>query len=510
MNRRRSPLQGLQQGSVAGTIAAAELEAAEVTEKTLESEVIQVRGDSLNALINHRWVSLAVIAFIFSAIAREPNLMAMSGFMLIVVTTAWLWSRNTLINVSYKRRFHHTHVFPGETSDVEITVENRKWLPVTWMQVDDEWPTAFPTTNDKHMARSDGDPNIGFLMNAYSLRWYERVRRRYELKAERRGVYELGPTNLMSGDPFSLFDRVYKNTDRSQYLVIYPEIKPMEDLGLPLHEPFGDRRVQRRLFEDPNRVMGVREYQPQDSFRTVHWKATARTGQLQTKIFEPTRGTSLVLAINIASFENYWHGYWPAMLEYTLTVAGSIAKWSFDQDYAVGLTCNGAVARSDQPFRLLPGRRYNQLQRILEMLAGVRFYITSEFGRHMLNESPRLPIGSTFVVITPYVSDMIAQASVRLRDSGRRVNWVVLGKEKPDEIIGIRLHHLPIQVEVDAIDVPDDMVLRASPERPEDPFEMPTSETPRQRYLRQKAEEESRRVKEEEEVATVEEEFVGK
>lgn len=496
MQRRRGQT-GLQQGSVVGTVDTIALEEALRAEQdeVLDSEVVQQPGDTLNALINSRWVSMAILMFIVSALARAPVLMAMSGFMLIVVFAAWLWSRSTLINIAYTRRFHHTHAFPGETTEVEITVENRKWLPVTWLQIDDEWPGAFRPTNDKVTARSDGDPNIGYLINAYSLRWYERIRRRFELKAEQRGVYELGPVNLVSGDPFSLFERMYQNDDRRQYLVIYPAVKTLEELGLPLHEPFGDRRVQRRLFEDPNRIMGVRDYQPQDSFRTIHWKATARTGELQTKIFEPTRGTSLVLAVNIASFEHYWYGYWPAMLEYTLSVTASIAKWAFDQDYAVGLACNGAVARSDQPFRLAPSRRYDQLQKILEMLAGVRFYVTAEFGRYILNESPRLPLGATFVLVTPFVDDMIAQASLRLRDSGRRVNWVVLGKDKPQEVQGIRLHHIPIQEEMEDVAVPDDMVLTASHagQRAGDDFEMPTTETPRQRYLREQAEAEARR-----------------
>ncbi len=472
----------MQMQSVGGQVAIEDLESAEVDEETLESELIQQRGDTFSALINHRWTSLAMMAFVISALTRSQTLTAMSGFMLIIVFAAWLWSRNTLVLVDYRRRFHHTHAFPDETTEVEISVENRKWLPVTWLQIEDMWPSGFTPTDEKYMAKSDGDPSEGFLINAYSLRWFERVRRRFELVAKKRGFYELGPANMLSGDPFSLFERLYVKEDRRQYLVVYPEIKPIDELGLPLHDPFGDRRVQRRLFEDPNRIMGVRDYQPQDSFRTVHWKATARTGRLQTKLYEPTRGTSLVLAVNISTFEHHWHGYWPAMLEYTLSTTGSIAQWAFEQNYAVGITCNGAVARSDQPFRLPPSRRYNQLQLILEMLAGVRYYVTAEFGRHILQESPRLPIGATFVLVTPYVNEPIASSSMRLRDSGRRVSWVVLGKNKPNELPNITMYHLPIQEEEPDIEVPSDMVLNAS-DGPTD-----IKETPRQRYLRMRAE----------------------
>ena len=44
---------------------------------------------------------------------------------------------------------------------------------------------------------------------------------------------------------------------------------------------------------DPLRTVGVRDYHPEDSFRHLHWKATARAQQLQVRVFEPTTVTQL-------------------------------------------------------------------------------------------------------------------------------------------------------------------------------------------------------------------------
>jgi hypothetical protein len=85
--------------------------------------------------------------------------------------------------------------------------------------------------------------------------------------------------------------------------------------------------------------------------------------------------------------------------------------------------------------------------------------------------------------VTPYVNETIASSSMRLRDSGRRVNWVVLGKNKPEELFNITMYHLPIQEEEPDIEVPDDMILRVNGDGPTE-----IKETPRQRYLRMKAE----------------------
>lgn len=433
------------QGTVRSLQELQEVEAQKRDERdeTVE-DLVQQRGDTVNALVNHRYVSMAILAFVVGLFVRNSALVALSAFLLTIVTFAWLWSRNTLIGIVYQRKIYHTHAFPGETTEVEIIVENRKWLPVTWLEVNDLWPMQFAPTKPGVLIEDQSDPNAGILLNAYSLRSFERVRRRYELKAKQRGYYRLGPARISSGDPFSLFERLFVMEDKRDYLVVYPELLPMEALAFPLRDPLGDRRVKRRLFEDPNRVIGVRDYEPQDTFRDIHWKATARTGYLHSKVYEPTRGMNIVLAVNIASFEHYWRGFWPEMMEYTLSAAATVSTRMAEQGYTFGLICNGAFARADQPIRVPPGRRPTQLRRVLEALAGVKAFVAMEFGRYVLSESPRLPIGATIVMLTPFVNDMIMTASQRLQSSGRQVAWVVLGKQKPKTLHNIPLYHLPI------------------------------------------------------------------
>ena len=413
-----------------------------------QGALIQQRGDTINSLLNSRFVSLAVIAFVLGVAFNNSALIALSAFLTTTAFLAWLWSRNSLLGIRYERKFHHTHVFPGETTDVEIVVENRKWLPITWLNIEDIWPLGFAPSNENVLTELSGNQIEGSLDNAYSLRWYERVRRHYELKGRARGLYNIGPASITSGDPFSLFERlIITSRQRNDYLVVYPELLPIHDMGFPLHDPLGDKRVKRRLFEDPSRVIGIRDYQPQDTFRDIHWKATARMGELQSKIYEPTRGVNVVLALNIASFEQYWRGVWPEMLEYSISTTASVANWASEQHYSFGLICNGAYAKADQSIRVLPSRRPSQLKLVLEALAGVKYFVTKEFGRYVLDESARLPVGAIIVMVTPYLSDMMIASSMRLKRHGRQVVWLVVGQRPPQEVPGIPLYHMPIPLD---------------------------------------------------------------
>lgn len=408
-------------------------------------QLIQQRGDAVNELVNSRYISLAIIAFVVGIVVENSAVLALSAFLFTSSIIAWLWSRSSLVGISYERKFHHTHVFPNEITSVEIVVENRKWLPTVWLSITDTWPYGFGPIDEYTLNEIVGNTAEGELANAYSLQWYERVRRRFDLLGRARGIYDLGPAVLSSGDPFSLFERMVAiGRTKRDYLVVYPELLPLEELGFPLKDPLGDLRVKRPLFEDTSRIIGVRDHQPHDSFRDIHWKATARVGQLQSKVYEPTRGINVVLAVNVASFELFWRGVWPEMLEYTLSITASLAQWTAEEGHTFGLICNGAYAHADQSIQVLPSRRPSQLKRVLEALAGTKFFVTKEFGRYVLDESPRLPVGAIIVMITPYVSDMIATSSVRLKAHGRQVVWTVLGNKAPEQISGIPMHHVPI------------------------------------------------------------------
>ncbi len=435
----------------------------------------RANSEGKNNLLDHRWVWMAIVVFFIGMLIRNSAMIVVTGLMLGVVLFAWNWNRHVLESIRYRRRFHHRRVFPGEQLEVQLLMENHKWLPVTWLQVEDEWPTAFGPVDHWLLAASSG-PAIGYLVNVYALRWHERVRRRYMLLAQARGVYSAGPAHLVSGDPFGLFEDD-ATLSAPNLLIVYPEIKPLEELGLDAKDPFGNVRAPQRLFEDPHRIMSVRDYRSDDSFRHIHWKATARTGSLQVRQYEPTRMQNIVLCLNIATFEEHIRGVWPVMVEYVISVAASLASWALEHDYAVGLIANATLAQTDRPLRTQPGRSRDQLSKLLETMAGISYFITGDYPRFVLEESRRLPWGATLVAITGIVNEPLLASLLRLRESGRRVVLIVLGKDPAPPLPGIMIYHLPI-----------------AEEEPEQAAEVDESaETPRQRYLRRRAEQEAQR-----------------
>jgi len=65
----------------------------------------------------------------------------------------------------------------------------------------------------------------------------------------------LRPATLESGDLFGLF-RSLERRKQQDWLIVYPKVLPLSELGLPAKKPFGDIRSQKRIFEDGSRTVG--------------------------------------------------------------------------------------------------------------------------------------------------------------------------------------------------------------------------------------------------------------
>lgn len=394
-------------------------------------------------MFNKAWIQLAIMLIVLALLFDVRTLFVISAFLLTAVPVAWWWNRRSLNGVLYERVLGERRAFPGEIVDLTLRVTNQKLLPLGWLTVEDQWSMALPMENGLLFASSSGQ--TGLFRSAFSLRWFERVSRRYQIRCTQRGFYPFGPVRLSSGDIWGLF-RQSLTQGHLDWLIVYPQVVPLEALGFPPKEPLGETKATWRIFEDPSRAVGIRDHRPEDSFRHIHWKASARRQELQVKVYEPTTSRNLMIFVNVATFVRHWEGTKPLLLEQTIAVAASIASHGVEARCLVGLMANGSIPHSDQPIKVLPSRRPDQLARVLEALAAVTSFTTSTIASLLLAESPRLPWGATLVIVTAVVTDDLLSALVRLHRVGRRLVLVSL-EDEPSSAYSlpaqIPVYHLP-------------------------------------------------------------------
>src|SRR4030042_1955889 len=230
------------------------------------------------------WIFIAAIILIISLALQQVPLALVSLLFILTGGVSRLWNKYCLHRIEYNRRLSHSQVFFGEEVVLEIEIANRKPLPLPWLKIEDELPERLTLLKGK---ASPSHEDRVTLTNIFPIGMYHRVKRRFPIKCPQRGAFIFGPTRIPSGDIFGFFRR-YMTIDKLDFLLVYPRLVPLEKLGIPSQQLFGDIRLKHHLFQDPVLTAGVREYQSGDSLKRIHWKSTARLGRLQTKVYEHT------------------------------------------------------------------------------------------------------------------------------------------------------------------------------------------------------------------------------
>lgn len=416
------------------------------------------------------WYVIGAVLILISLLLRQPLLFIAGLLIAALGAVPEIWYRFCLSAVRVRRAFSTQRAAIGDEILLTLTIENGKLLPLPRLEIEDEAPEEGLSIHGGYLETSV-KPQRALLVNTLSLWAFQRVTRRYRVRCLARGVYTFGPIKLESGDPFGLLTRE-TTLDAEEHLLVYPLTVPIARLGLPARAPFGEQPTPHRLLEDPLQVAGARSYVLGDDPRRIHWKATARTATLQSKVYEPSAHHTLALFVDVRTFSDPTLGYDPALLELALCAAASVATWSIEHGYAVGLYANGMLlsagapelARSAAPgtienggadnvdgtegtesawertraasvallhAQLPPSARPEQLVRIQQSLARVFPYWAAPMAGVLMREIHRLPLGSTVVYVgaARMLDDEGLALLEQMRQRGHAVTVLLTGDE---------------------------------------------------------------------------------
>jgi uncharacterized protein (DUF58 family) len=118
---------------------------------------------------------------------------------------------------------------------------------------------------------------------------------RYSVHGRRRGRHVLGPLRLRLVDPFGLVERTVAGIDTGALLVV-PRVRALGRGGPSGGHGGGGEGARRSLAVHGEDDVSAREYRQGDDLRKVHWRATARTGELMVRLEErPWRSQATLL-----------------------------------------------------------------------------------------------------------------------------------------------------------------------------------------------------------------------
>ncbi|MFV0634868.1 DUF58 domain-containing protein [Demequina sp.] len=117
------------------------------------------------------------------------------------------------------------------------------------------------------------------------------------IAAPKRGVITVGPMTIGRGDPLGIVQRDHTWPD-VQHIYVHPVTVPIPSTSAGLLRDL-EGVVTSTIVDSDLAFHAIRDYVPGDSRRHVHWKSTAKTGQLMVRQYEETRRSRIAIALDL-------------------------------------------------------------------------------------------------------------------------------------------------------------------------------------------------------------------
>ena len=392
-----------------------------------------------------KWFTTVILLLAALSLGLSLPAYAMYALLGIMLVSRWL-TQSWVRNLSALRECNRYSANVGDRVAIVVALENVGWLPVVWVLVEDLLPRR---------ALAYQPPNltvVGHRIQLAMIRGRGKHMMFYQLQCNRRGYHQIGPLVVETGDLFGLHRR-YRVITSPHFLLVYPTIVPLEGFELASRRPIGEVRISHRLYEDPTRIAGVRRYEAGDPLNRIHWRATARTGEFHSKIFESSCivGATILLDFHQAAYDPHHEPY---RSELAVTAAASLANAVYEMDQQIGLVTNGrdavdrirqegwdcdfrsrkaarrAVGMLELSDRLQPvvvetRRGPEQLRQILDSLARVELTDGLSFSQLVIETTSRLPRDATVVALLASSNIETVAALGELRHKGLAVTAIL-------------------------------------------------------------------------------------
>ena len=295
---------------------------------------------------------------------------------LLVVGGSYVLTRLGLSDLEAGYAVSQLHGHVGEQLRLTYTLRNAGRLPKLWLEVHN--PTTLP----------GGLPGRALSLGPRGERsWLVRA------PLTRRGHFRVEPLQIQTGDPFGFFE-ASASVGQGVTVVIYPRIERLPLWRLPAAQIEGSHASPERTLQTTPLVTTIRPWAPGDSMNRIHWKSTARYGEIQVKEFDLEQTADAWIFLDLERAVQTGRGD-ESTVEAAVRVAAAVTDKAILENRAVGMTV-GAHRTA-----MLPADRGGrQHLKIMQLLAAVEGDGTTPLVETLIGGLSRLRRGMTAIVIT--------------------------------------------------------------------------------------------------------------
>lgn len=268
--------------------------------------------------INKSYVIFSIAAGItaFAVGGPYPYLLFYSFLMMLVFALIHLaiTRRCFSIEVDFKKDYYST----GDQGECITKINLDLAFPIPYLKIDGEAMRHSDNSFTGEMINLTADEN----------KWI-----RNNIVFTKRGIYNLGRVEAYVTDIFNIFTYV-KKLDKNIDIKVYPKIYRIRDIDKGGRDIFLEKADKNSTNEEQSIIKDVRKYRLGDSLKKVHWKISAKLGELYVKNTETISGEQYMVLVDMNK-ENYDYGdglVEEQLIELTASILNHLSKREIDVD----------------------------------------------------------------------------------------------------------------------------------------------------------------------------------
>lgn len=312
-----------------------------------------------------------IILALFGLIANRPILFLIVGLFGAYLLINYFYDKYIGKDLHIVNDRQTVRLFPGDETNLKIVFQNHLMIP--YINGTFEFQLDNNVTSDRYV--TEVDKQVQKYEVPLSVISRGKTALSIPVVANNRGVARLRNIeyqlpHLFNFDKLRLKYQAYFSIE----FIVFPKLLPVDRAEQIFEFLPGDEFTNFSPYEDILSPLGTRAYTYSDPFHRINWKATAKTQQLQTNVYERTIDKSYFFIVNLTDEKMQGRSTMSTDLEALLSFVASLTEQATKEKVAYEMALNARRFGDRSYIHLANGQGNAHYMNTLEMLARIHPY----------------------------------------------------------------------------------------------------------------------------------------
>lgn len=340
-----------------------------------------------------------------------------------------------LRDLELERSFSSKILEVDENVFMELTIKNKKRLPVTFLRIEENLPNIIEFTGKVNLKVS---PNFIDHSVNMMIKGNQKIIKKYPITFKQRGNYDFknSRTRIIVGDYLGTSFIEKSVPEYSTDLVVAPKAFDIDNDLVPFGNYNGEISVKRFIIEDPILTIGLREYTGYEPQKNIHWPSSMKSGRLMVKQFDYTCETKASIIIDLEIVKPIpvvFNDKQKDDMEKVISISRSVADLLDQKGVPYSISANSKTSGEfTQNVTETCGWGKQHLNSVLEYLGRLTYNIESSFENYLQEIMKNDMSQNTVILIIPYLFQVYLEQIEILRKNCKTVLVISLNEENLD------------------------------------------------------------------------------